>query len=1138
MPKSKNRGKSSVLIYICARCYNHFDTEAEIIHHENLDSCSPPQRGPGRGDVSQSLTNTEYPSTHPLQNDKIIDLREGKQRDGPSSVVWKLGESSPISPGLTYVSPYASPRQTEQVIASFRSSPKSNSGRHGELPPKFSRSSPPLHNAMVPMPDRKWSNGARSDVSSVDSELETTIPHALNEAKDLHVNSAPMQRFPSTATQPEEPFTQVKRTPYINGRLNEKVHSHPGLCALPVNGRMNDVQFIASTKDIERAVPSQPSTPPISAGQRYQVNPGNDHPAQEIKNQKSIDESMVAPQIHAEVAVRSPISRSVSPMRKRNLSHFENIMLRSNSVSTSSELTFHRDDLSVSGARSDSGLKRSSFEPVPLSPHVAKRRKHAKASTAFKFSQDVQVAQDPSILARAYRQEFLASRKSSVSEQSDASRRAVESPGKCSEPTVQHNHKTNVDQDGNPELKLEANHAPAHNGPLQSAPRSTENAPFVTCHSNDQPAIVGNNKDVVMTIEDQGNPGDPGDSLSEAQENVMYGALELLSVHQNTDSDNDVDHSKLWKYQELGLTTESLSMDTKDVLTSKAKGTAPSPLDTNNREVGTELDSNSTGRILREDTDISRQDGQRSIFPFNASLSSGQASDLGTNGGSLTKFSTLALETIERAEGQEEPSTQAPEVANIAEPPEQADVLVANANPQVFGQTVEVISPQKKLVDQPGLTTPVTVFERFKVAYPEYKGNEQRFVAICKKINALFQQDRMEHRSLWDDFIIRHTMEYSQYLQTCAENAEDPLPYERFYRNEIEDPRFTKRIVTPNTLKEILDIGDREDSVISTQQQQQRHLSPQLHGTKSKHVLPQQPPQQHLLQSSRIAGLQSASPTPAFNSPPKPGPIAARSPKLPVPQATVDLTGDNDYEEPIRSPKKMRRSLPWKETTRDDSGSSSHTRGSSKPRGSIPAHPLSTPRGPTSKGLPAFKETRPANPGSKGGAANSSPLPRTSIRLKPQFSPKFGQAAQESSTHVREGVTFSKPLTISDPQDPIALERDSGPDTKNKMGEKTAEAAKPEDDTKKASWKDPDNPFKQFTKAYTSVRPAKGNSFAADKARAEVKDKARENVKNTVREMEKAKVQEKTNAKLDDVKVSSRPRKKVHGDLNILDWHL
>ncbi|KAL9617922.1 MAG: hypothetical protein Q9204_008449 [Flavoplaca sp. TL-2023a] len=62
----------------------------------------------------------------------------------------------------------------------------------------------------------------------------------------------------------------------------------------------------------------------------------------------------------------------------------------------------------------------------------------------------------------------------------------------------------------------------------------------------------------------------------------------------------------------------------------------------------------------------------------------------------------------------------------------------------------------------------------------------------------------MEHKSLWDDFIIRYQMDYPQYLERCVKNFEDPKAYERFYRDEIDEPKFNSRVLLPSTLDRAL----------------------------------------------------------------------------------------------------------------------------------------------------------------------------------------------------------------------------------------------------------------------------------------------------------------------------------------------
>ncbi|KAL8681227.1 MAG: hypothetical protein Q9224_006870, partial [Gallowayella concinna] len=52
---------------------------------------------------------------------------------------------------------------------------------------------------------------------------------------------------------------------------------------------------------------------------------------------------------------------------------------------------------------------------------------------------------------------------------------------------------------------------------------------------------------------------------------------------------------------------------------------------------------------------------------------------------------------------------------------------------------------------EPGSGT--VIYLRFRSAYPEYLGSKEHFIGMCKKIDQLYRADRMEHKSLWDDFI-------------------------------------------------------------------------------------------------------------------------------------------------------------------------------------------------------------------------------------------------------------------------------------------------------------------------------------------------------------------------------------------------
>lgn len=130
--------------------------------------------------------------------------------------------------------------------------------------------------------------------------------------------------------------------------------------------------------------------------------------------------------------------------------------------------------------------------------------------------------------------------------------------------------------------------------------------------------------------------------------------------------------------------------------------------------------------------------------------------------------------------------------------------------------------------------TNITMFDRFKLSYPEYLGTMQHFTAICSKLQKRIDAGRGLHQALWDDFIIRHKIEYANYLQDCANKAEDPMPYDKFYEDEIDGARFINQVVTRKTLhealallpsndKEIKDIGRNSSLPASSRLDKSRH---------------------------------------------------------------------------------------------------------------------------------------------------------------------------------------------------------------------------------------------------------------------------------------------------------------------------
>jgi hypothetical protein len=120
------------------------------------------------------------------------------------------------------------------------------------------------------------------------------------------------------------------------------------------------------------------------------------------------------------------------------------------------------------------------------------------------------------------------------------------------------------------------------------------------------------------------------------------------------------------------------------------------------------------------------------------------------------------------------------------------------------------------------------LFQAFREAYPDYKGNEKHFNAMCQQLRTMIGENRIIPKSMWDDFIIRHRKEYREYFLRSNEDGETPMPYEGFYCMEIDEPLYTKRIVTPANLpqgilikaqspqSELATARNIENSIIST----------------------------------------------------------------------------------------------------------------------------------------------------------------------------------------------------------------------------------------------------------------------------------------------------------------------------------
>lgn len=90
---------------------------------------------------------------------------------------------------------------------------------------------------------------------------------------------------------------------------------------------------------------------------------------------------------------------------------------------------------------------------------------------------------------------------------------------------------------------------------------------------------------------------------------------------------------------------------------------------------------------------------------------------------------------------------------------------------------------------------PNTIFQEFKAAYPEYKGDEKHFMGQCKQMYKLDMEDKMVPKWQWDDYIIRNRTDYKSYVLACMDTGEDAEPYYRFYKDQIRDTIYKKSVI-------------------------------------------------------------------------------------------------------------------------------------------------------------------------------------------------------------------------------------------------------------------------------------------------------------------------------------------------------
>ena len=818
-----------------------------------------------------------------------------------------------------------------------------------------------------------------------ESDLEMTIPLALNETTDSITSSAPVHGFPCTASQPQDPFTQVKRTPYGNSRAPSETSSASRIISLPlksksyplVNGNMKD-----DTEFVSASVTSGPDT--ATAETQYHTRSSDiiqdqtirkvaARPTGEVNSQEGVDSHVEKPdkliaenrQETSDVDLVADIpdkaSLVMTESQGQSLGLDQPAMLQEASIqrpalpekllTPEGNPRERLSSLSTSdhAAQFVREVKRKAADASFLSPGVTKRQKRFKVPSAFTFTERSDVRRDPSEGARQYRQEFLASRKSSEASTPTASptmslaisptatpenprdpsertrrlrqelltsRRSSETSTPATSPRMHLTALTrtievecqDVDMGKDVEqLALQNQSIGTGLDRQKSAELKEMSAIPQSQELNLDAAALPNGTACKEVDSDYAKPGAQDNTLHDHEADTSVLFAQNADVERPNAKPSSVIKASLYTSShetqrarpiELDVSIPSLDHGgSKDGLTN-----ADNEADqTVNTEAGLNVTKRDQFEDRKEDNPPVALNFTHKYLPTRADEVAEQEIDLPVPRAIWDQVPECENAAPEYMQGKRsieedlaielpsqtalEPSIQQPSVAEDAKTQMPGEVTIEPTSDQQrvgsdtdtpmadvqvpqdmsspknlahsgdpIDQSIPLLSVVSSLVSDSNLknqhhlspttlnpASPVsdsisdseirsiekhqnptqrpikrtqqeppsvaqTLFDRFKETYPMYPGDSKHFGAICRKISQLVKVNRMEHQSLWDDFIIRHKVDYSQYLRQCAEEAEDAVPYEVFYQTEVEGPQYQKRVISRQNLDEAISL--------------------------------------------------------------------------------------------------------------------------------------------------------------------------------------------------------------------------------------------------------------------------------------------------------------------------------------------
>ena len=843
-----------------------------------------------RGSVSPQLLQTkELTSPHPVDiSQKATPASpESQVSPSPEANESQVGDpmsgscaSTPVSARSRAVKANGLPARKESFDSQVQNSSQPSvqnselSNVHTE-PPQV----PVSPNISIPVADSPTSlklpsTGVNRSQRDEESSVVYSIPSSPTSDIDMEVplpldTGSAIQPLPSTASQSTEPFTQVKRTPYVNGRK----HIDSPERSIPRSPPLNPASLAFQPscvllEEVDHITQSAPSVTETSSAEARFNKPNHDHPSKQSLSAQShaknftIDSALV---IDLDNEMPENLGSShVSEERSTNLE----IKPPETLIEEQGESDKNASTLIGNHGNTGHEAKRKVSDEDNLSPNVSKRRRKIQLPKALDATQGTRERPDPKEGAKRYRQDFLASRKIS---------KITVPPKRGGTTTV-----IPANQLEEPQSRLtDLGDAPTHSELSQTQSSDLQLPISLSAKFPCSEKLQDRDSDLVSRKSATPDPKTPTphvernlqENHSQVQENVDLismdeaepGALDHdpYDVNAFGTDEGEVDPSRS---QESEMKNPSHE-DKQNLITTmdpaNPNGAPQSPRSQNFRMGDAE---EAQHKIISQA--IEKNTNEPIRFP--SPLRSMQAATPGKDVLSPRFDTSRGISPHGYAQ------------AASAESPV-LDVYVHRA------QAIHVLP----ITDRSHDPQSQTMFDRFKTAYPTYPGNQKHFVAICGKIRNLLSNNRMEHPSLWDDFIVRHKIDYQQYMQRCAEDVEDPIRYEDFYRAEIEQPVYLKRVITPKSLGEALSM----DHKTGTLEQQSRNGS----GTE----------------------------TPLSGTPVNLANMSGKNQKPSERRVTIDLTGNEQHDD-IRSPLEAasvsstskrtqpllvkRRVLPWKES--------------------------------------------------------------------------------------------------------------------------------------------------------------------------------------------------------------------------------